>query len=98
MPMDTKKVLWTVLCVVIALVVASGMALALAFPRAASPGAPATVAAVAPPRSPAPDEYLRSIEPAPVPSTVPAPTPDAASVSVMAVVPDPVASPVTVMF
>ena len=79
--MDTKKVLWTVLCVVIALVVASGMALALAFPRAASPGAPATVAAVAPPRSPAPDEYLRSIEPAPVPSTVPAPTPDAAAAS-----------------
>jgi len=76
MPTDTKKVLWTVLCVVIALVVASGMALALAFPRAASPGAPATVAAVAPPRSPAPDEYLRAVEPAPVP--VPVPSPEAA--------------------
>lgn len=73
--MDTKKVLWTVLCVVIALVVASGMALALAFPRAASPGAPATIAAVAPPRAPAPDEYLRSIEPTPVPAPVPAPLP-----------------------
>jgi len=67
MPLETKKVLWTVLCVVIVLVVASGIALALAFPRGTSPGAPATVAAVSPPRSVSPDEYVRAVEPAPVP-------------------------------
>lgn len=72
--METKKVLWTLLSVVIVLVVASGIALALAFPRGSSAGAPATVAAVAPPRSASPDEYVRAVEPAPVP-----PAPAAAS-------------------
>jgi len=67
MPLETKKVLWTLLSVVIVLVVASGIALALAFPRGTSAGAPATVAAVAPPRSASPDEYVRAVEPAPVP-------------------------------
>ncbi|PKL24578.1 MAG: hypothetical protein CVV47_09060 [Spirochaetae bacterium HGW-Spirochaetae-3] len=74
MPIETKKVLWTVLSVVIALVVASGIALALAFPRGSSAGAPASVAAVAPPRSASPDEYLRAVEPVPLP---PAPAPTA---------------------
>ena len=80
MPIETKKVLWTVLSVVIALVVASGIALALAFPRGPGAGAPATVAAVAPPRSASPDEYLRAAEPAPTPappaSTAPVPGSD----------------------
>jgi len=67
MPLETKKVLWTLLSVVIILVVASGIALALAFPRGSSAGAPASVAAVAPPRSASPDEYVRTVEPAPVP-------------------------------
>lgn len=65
--METKKVLWTLLSVVIILVVASGIALALAFPRGSSAGAPASVAAVAPPRSTSPDEYVRTVDPAPVP-------------------------------
>lgn len=67
MPLETKKVLWTLLSVVIVLVVASGIALALAFPRGSNAGAPASVAAVAPPRSTSPDEYVRTVEPAPVP-------------------------------
>jgi len=67
MPLETRKVLWTVLSVVIIFVVVSGIALALAFPRGTTPGAPATVAAVAPPRSASPDEYVRAVEPAPVP-------------------------------
>jgi len=65
MPLETKKVLWTVMSVVVVLVVASGIALALAFPRSGTSGAPATVAAVAPPRAPSPDEYVRSFEPVP---------------------------------
>ena len=68
MPLETKKVLWTVLSVVIVLVVTSGVALALVYPRGADAGAPATVAAVAPPRSASPDEYVRTVEPAPVPA------------------------------
>ncbi|MBU1080996.1 MAG: SPOR domain-containing protein [Spirochaetes bacterium] len=67
MPLETKKVLWTVLSVVIVLVVASGIALALVYPRGTTAGAPATIAAVAPPRSASPDEYLRAVEPAPAP-------------------------------
>lgn len=67
MPLETKKVLWTVLCVVLVLVVASGIALALAFPRGTSPGAPATIAAVAPPRTSSPEEYMRVLEPVPMP-------------------------------
>ncbi len=69
MPLETKKVLWTVLSVVMVLIVVSGITLALVYPRGASQGAPATVAAVAPPRTAAPDEYVRAIEPAPVPTT-----------------------------
>jgi len=67
MPLETKKVLWTVLSVVIVLVVTSGVALALVYPRGADSGGPATVAAVAPPRSTSPDEYVRTVVPAPVP-------------------------------
>ncbi|MDX9898016.1 MAG: SPOR domain-containing protein [Spirochaetia bacterium] len=67
MPLETKKVLWTVLCVVLVLVISSGIALALAFPRGSSAGAPATIAAVAPPRTSSPEEYMRALEPAPVP-------------------------------
>jgi DedD protein len=67
MPLETKKVLWTLMSVVIILVVASGIALALAFPRGSSAGAPASIAAVAPPRSASPDEYVRTFDPAPVP-------------------------------
>ncbi len=69
MPLETKKVLWTVLCVVLVLVVASGIALALAFPRGTSPGAPATIAAVAPPRTSSPEEYMRVLEPVPMPAS-----------------------------
>lgn len=74
MPVETKKVLWTVLSVAMVLVVASGMALALVYPRGSSGNAPATVAAVAPPRTASPDEYVREVQPAPVP-VVPAPGP-----------------------
>ena len=67
MPMETKKILWTVLSVTIALVVASGIALALTYPRGGSAEAPAMVAAVSPPRSASPDVYVRAVEPIPVP-------------------------------
>ncbi|MBN2875481.1 MAG: SPOR domain-containing protein [Spirochaetales bacterium] len=73
MPLETKKVLWTVLSVVMVLVVVSGMALALVYPRGSSAGAPATVAAVAPPRTVSPDEYVRAVEPAPITLTPAAP-------------------------
>jgi len=68
MPLETKKVLWTVLSVVMVLIVVSGITLALVYPRGASRGAPATVAAVAPPRTATPDEYVRAVEPVPVPA------------------------------
>jgi DedD protein len=67
MPMETKKILWTVLSVTIALVVASGIALALTYPRGDSAGSPATIAAVSPPRSTSPDVYVRAVEPIPAP-------------------------------
>lgn len=68
MPLETKKVLWTVLSVVLVLVVTSGIALALAYPRGDGAGAPATIASVAPPRTTSPEEYMRTLEPAPVPT------------------------------
>ncbi len=77
MPMETKKILWTVLSVTIALVVASGIALALTYPRGDSAGAPATVAAVSPPRAASPDVYVRAVEPIPVPPPPVAPAPSA---------------------
>jgi DedD protein len=67
MPMETKKILWTVLSVTIALVVASGIALALTYPRGDSAWTPASVAAVSPPRAASPDVYVRAVEPMPVP-------------------------------
>lgn len=63
--METKKVLWTALSVVMALAVVSGIALALTYPRGGSAAAPASVAAVAPPRVDSPDAYVRAVEPLP---------------------------------
>lgn len=62
MPLETKKILWTVMSVLVVLVVASGIALALAFPRKNNYSAPATVAAVAPARTINPDEYIKNYE------------------------------------
>lgn len=72
MPVETKKVLWTVISVGLFLVVFFGTALLLFAPRKGSPQAPAAVGNEAPPRVNEPDEYLRNPAPAPVP--VPAPT------------------------
>ncbi|GAB1432372.1 hypothetical protein MASR2M29_09970 [Spirochaetota bacterium] len=69
MPLETQKILWTLMSVLIVLVVASGIALALAFPRQGNYSAPATVAAVAPARAAKPGEYVRSPETQPGPAT-----------------------------
>lgn len=68
MPLDSKKVLWTVVSISIVLVVALGIALALFFPPTGAAEAPASVAGAAPPRTTSPDAYLREPSPAPVPS------------------------------
>lgn len=68
MPLDSKKVLWTVVSISIVLVVALGIALALFFPPAGAAEAPASVAGAAPPRTVSPDAYLREPTPAPVPT------------------------------
>ena len=67
MPIETKKVLWTALSVLIVLVVAFGIALALVVPKGDSAMAPASIGSTTPPRVAAPDAYIRSAEPAPVP-------------------------------
>ncbi len=69
MPLETQKILWTLMSVLVVLVVASGIALALAFPRQGNYSAPATVAAVAPARAAKPGEYVRSPETQPGPAT-----------------------------
>jgi cell division septation protein DedD len=75
MPIETKKVLWTALSVLIVLVVAFGIALAFVMPKGDTAMAPASIGATTPPRVAAPEAYIRSAEPAPVPlapgSTVP---------------------------
>lgn len=68
MPLDSKKVLWTVVSISIVLVVGLGIALALFFPSPGAAEAPASVAGTAPPRTTSPDAYLREPLPAPVPS------------------------------
>jgi DedD protein len=85
MPMETKKILWTVLSVTIALAVASGIALALTYPRGDSPGAPATVAAVSPPRAASPDVYVRAVEPIPVPPPTQAPPPASSGTDIIVI-------------
>jgi len=67
MPMDTKKVLWTVLSVLIVLVVASGITLVLLSPGDAAGSAPASISGYAPPRTTSPDVYVKDLTPAPVP-------------------------------
>jgi cell division protein FtsN len=67
MPIETKKVLWTALSVLIVLVVAFGIALALVVPKGDSAMAPASIGSTTPPRVAAPDAYIRTAEPAPVP-------------------------------
>jgi len=68
MPIETKKVLWTALSVLIVLVVAFGIALAFVVPRGDSTMAPASIGSTTPPRVAAPEAYIRTAEPAPVPS------------------------------
>jgi len=65
MPVDTKKVLWTVISVGLFLVVFFGTALLLFAPRRGAPQAPAAIGNEAPPRASEPDEYLRNPAPAP---------------------------------
>ena len=67
MPIETKKVLWTALSVLIVLVVAFGIALAFVMPKGDTAMAPASIGATTPPRVAAPEAYIRSAEPAPVP-------------------------------
>ncbi|TFG84230.1 MAG: SPOR domain-containing protein [Spirochaetales bacterium] len=77
MPLETRKVLWTVVSISIVLVVASGIAVALFLPSADSSAAPAAIAGAAPPRTISPEAYVRETEPAPVPAaSQPAPTGD----------------------
>ena len=75
MPVDTKKVLWTVISVGLFLVVFFGTALLLFAPRKGSPQAPAAVGNEAPPRAGEPDEYLRNPVPAPDPAAILPPLP-----------------------
>jgi cell division septation protein DedD len=67
MPIETKKVLWTALSVLIVLVVAFGIALAFVMPKGDTAMAPASIGATTPPRVAAPEAYIRTAEPAPVP-------------------------------
>lgn len=67
MPVETKKVLWTVISVGLFLVVFFGTALLLFAPRKGAPQAPAAIGNEAPPRAAEPDEYLRNPVPAPPP-------------------------------
>ncbi len=69
MPLETKKVLWTVISIAIVLVAASGIAVALFMPPAGAENAPASIAGAAAPRAVSPDAYVRQVEPAPIPST-----------------------------
>ncbi len=68
MPVETKKVLWTVISVGLFLVVFFGTALLLFAPRRGAPQAPAAVGNEAPPRAVEPDEYLLNPAPAPSPA------------------------------
>ncbi len=68
MPLETKKVLWTVISIAIVLVAASGIAVALFMPPAGAESAPASIAGAAAPRAVSPDAYVRQVEPAPIPS------------------------------
>jgi DedD protein len=68
MPLETKKVLWTVISIAIVLVAASGIAVALFLPPAGAEDAPASIAGAAAPRAVSPDAYVRQVEPAPIPS------------------------------
>lgn len=68
MPVETKKVLWTVISVGLFLVVFFGTALLLFAPRKGAPQAPAAIGNEAPPRAVEPDEYLRNPAPAPDPA------------------------------
>ncbi len=67
MPLETKKVLWTVISILGVLVVASGLALALFLPAPGAENAPASIAGAAPPRAQSPEAYMRQNESAPVP-------------------------------
>lgn len=67
MPIETKKVLWTALSVLIVLVVAFGIALAFVMPKGDTAMAPASIGSTTPPRVAAPEAYIRTAEPAPVP-------------------------------
>ena len=69
MPVETKKVLWTVISVGLFLVVFFGTALLLFAPRRGAPQAPAAIGNEAPPRAAEPDEYLLNPVPAPDPAS-----------------------------
>ena len=75
MPVETKKVLWTVISVGLFLVVFFGTALLLFAPRKGAPQAPAAIGNEAPPRAAEPDEYLRNPVPAPSPASAQPPSP-----------------------
>ncbi len=68
MPVETKKVLWTVISVGLFLVVFFGTALLLFAPRKGAPQAPAAIGNEAPPRAGEPDEYFHTPVPAPDPA------------------------------
>lgn len=68
MPLETKKVLWIALSIMILILVATGIGMILFIPKAGSSAAPASIAGTSPPRAASPDTYVRSFEPAPVPA------------------------------
>lgn len=68
MPLETRKVLWTVVSIAIVLVVASGIAVVAFLPKDQTAQAPAFIAGSAPPRTTSPAVYMAQNEPAPVPS------------------------------
>ncbi len=66
MPLETKKVLWIVLSMLIVVLVATGIGMVLFIPKGPA-AAPASIAGTSPPRAASPDAYVRNPEPAPVP-------------------------------
>lgn len=67
MPLETRKVLWIALSVLILVLATTGIGLVLFMPREGQGAAPVSIAGTAPPRAASPDAYVRSYEPAPAP-------------------------------
>ncbi|HOX91928.1 MAG TPA: SPOR domain-containing protein [Spirochaetales bacterium] len=67
MPLETRKVLWISLSVLILVLATTGVGMILFMPKAGQAAAPVSIAGSIPPRATAPETYVRSYEPAPAP-------------------------------